>query len=156
MKLIDKITLWIIGFVMMISHVAFGSGVPADDAQAAQQSVDIYKKVTEEGWWAALGPIVAVAFYYLRKYDTKIPMIGMHIDAFLNRDLVAFAMPFVISTAGGIGTAIGAGTDWKLAAQTGLKVGGEAIVTFILMKKMGGSGNTAPPAASPPPTGGTS
>lgn len=110
--------------------------LPADDAAALDTARLVFEQVTKGQWWPALGPIVVLAVFALKKWDYLIPKVGPAIDKFMDQPVVSFLLPFGLSAVGGFGTAIAAGQRPVEAVGTMFKVAMEAIVLYVGAKKV--------------------
>lgn len=113
--------------------------IPSTDIELIGGARDLITNVRDGKWWMALGLFITLAVGALRKWDIHIPKYGPAIDAFFNKPLVAFSLPFVLSGIGGVTTALAAhvpvteilGLVWKVASA--------AIVAFIGWRQIGES-----------------
>ena len=96
---------------------------------------ELYHAVVSGNWWLAMGPAVTALVFFLKKYDVKIPKVGPAIDSFLDKPVVSFALPFLVSAVGGFGTAMATGLPLVSALGAAGKVAMAAVVTYIGLKK---------------------
>jgi hypothetical protein len=118
---------------MAWAQAAAGAPAPAD-VDPMQLLQAIFDGVHNGNGWLAAGPALALVVWALRKYDTKIPVIGPKVDAFLNQPLVAFLLPAVLSAAMGLFGALAQHLPIGAALLTALKVAGAAAFTFLAAK----------------------
>jgi hypothetical protein len=120
--------------VVALAQLATGTGpAPEDPGALAQQ---IWTMLVAKNYAAALGPVLTLIVWALRKYDLKIPKYGPAIDGFLNQPVVAFLLPTVISGLGGFATALAAHQPFTDALFAVLQASGSAIVTYIGLNKV--------------------
>lgn len=121
--------------------VAFALDLPAltppvDDQTAVGVAQQIWQLVVNKQYALALGPVVALIVFALRKWDKNIPKIGPQVDAFLNQPIVAFLLPTVVAAAGGLGTALAAGKPPIDAVGSVFEAAMGAVFTYVGIKKV--------------------
>jgi hypothetical protein len=100
-------------------------------------------KVVLEGiekgqWWIALGPALALGIFYAKKLIApRWPKLG----EFLNKPVVAFSTPFVLSFLGGMGNTLATtgvpGKEQFIALlSSAIKVAVTAIASYVGVKKL--------------------
>lgn len=113
--------------------------IPSTDAELIGGARDLIANVRDGKIWIAFGLGLTLLIGALRRWDIHIPKYGPAIDAFFNKPLVAFSLPFLLSGIGGVTTALAAhvpvadilGLVWKIASA--------AIVAFIGWRQIGES-----------------
>jgi peptidoglycan/LPS O-acetylase OafA/YrhL len=125
--------------VALYAGLAFadnGAVLPTDE-QAVGLAQQLWNLFVTKQYALALGPVVALVVWGLRKYDTKIPKVGPQVDAFLNKPFVAFLLPTVVAAAGGAGTALAAGKPVVDVLGAIFQASMSAVFSYVGLKKLG-------------------
>lgn len=109
--------------------------LPATDSEAVDLAKGLWRFMVEKNYGAALGPLLTLMVWALRKWDLNIPKVGPAIDAFLNKPFVAFLTPVVLSALGGFGTALAAGKPASQALLAIVAAATSAITTYVGLQK---------------------
>lgn len=152
-------TFWVVLFfvtaLQALSSLAFAfdlpgaPAVPADSQGANDLAQQIWQLVVTKQYALALGPVVALIVFGLRKYDLQIPKYGPAIDKLLNQPLVAFLLPTVVSAAGGMGTALAAHKPVADVLAAVFQASMSAVFAYVGLKKIGEQKAAGAPPAPP-------
>lgn len=110
--------------------------IPADGTGALDVASQLWQFVVTKQYALALGPVVALIVWALRKYDVLIPKYGAQIDAFLNQPVVAFLLPTLVAAVGGVGTALAAHQPPLDIIKSVFEAAMSAVFTYVGLKKV--------------------
>lgn len=116
---------------------AFGGDATLTDDQAVGVAQQAWQLIVNKNYALALGPVVALLVFGLKKYDVKIPKYGPAIDKFLDQPFVSFLLPTVVAAAGGAGTALAAGKPMMDVLGAVFEASMSAVFTYVGLKKAG-------------------
>lgn len=136
-------TLWSVLLVVtawqMLFSLAFAldaTVVPPTSNDALGLAQQLWQLVVTKQYALALGPVIALLVYALRKWDKLIPKYGDQIDAFLNQPVVAFALPTIVAAVGGVGTALAAHQPPLDVLKSVFEAAMSAVFTYVGLKKI--------------------
>lgn len=160
MKTVWKM-LFVVTLVQLVCSVAFAfdlpnTAIPTTDQGAVTLGTSLWDLIVEKHFALALGPALALLIFFLRKYDLQIPKYGVAIDAFLNKPVVAYLLPTVVSAATFIGATLAAGKPISDALRPLFEMSMSAVYAYVGVRKIGeqqavSGAVVAPPAPAPAP-----
>jgi hypothetical protein len=113
------------------------AALPTDDGQAGELAKQIWNLFVTKQYALALGPVVALVVFGLKKYDVKIPKYGAAIDKFLDQPFVSFLLPTIVAAAGGAGTALAAHKPVVEVLAAVFQASMSAVFSYVGLKKLG-------------------